>query len=72
MVVASIVRLIFLVAFYFKHSADLTFNLLLPWFVTLAEIGVGIVGACLPCLMVSALSTVQLPLENTSQQVREP
>ncbi|KAJ0118109.1 hypothetical protein J7T55_014562 [Diaporthe amygdali] len=50
-VVASIVRLIFLVAFYFKHSADLTFNLLLPWFVTLAEIGVGIVGACLPCLM---------------------
>lgn len=53
-VIASIVRLILLVAFYFKHSIDLTNNLLLPWFVTVAEIGVGIVGACLPCLMVSA------------------
>lgn len=52
-VIASIVRLILLVAFYFKHSVDLTNNLLLPWFVTVAEIGVGIVGACLPCLMVS-------------------
>lgn len=50
-VIASIVRLILLVAFYFKHSIDLTNNLLLPWFVTVAEIGVGIVGACLPCLM---------------------
>lgn len=51
-VIASIVRLILLVAFYFKHSVDLTNNLLLPWFMTVAEIGVGIVGACLPCLMV--------------------
>lgn len=48
--------MILLVAFYFKHSVDLTNNLLLPWFVTLAEIGVGIVGACLPCLMVSVTS----------------
>ncbi|KAG8166670.1 hypothetical protein KVR01_002359 [Diaporthe batatas] len=50
-VIASIIRLILLIGFYFKHSADLTNNLVLPWFVTLAEIGVGIVGACLPCLM---------------------
>ncbi|POS78102.1 hypothetical protein DHEL01_v203502 [Diaporthe helianthi] len=50
-VIASIIRLILLIGFYFKKSTDLTNNLVLPWFVTLAEIGVGVVGACLPCLM---------------------
>lgn len=60
-VIASIIRLILLIGFYFKKSTDLTNNLVLPWFVTLAEIGVGVVGACLPCLMVSFSPRISPP-----------
>jgi hypothetical protein len=59
-VIASIIRLVLLVIFYFKTSTDITNNLLLPWFMTLAEIGVGIVGACLPCLMVGTYPFLSL------------
>lgn len=50
-VVASIVRLALLVEFDNKGTANLTEDLLLPWFSTVVEIGVAIIGSCLPCLL---------------------
>lgn len=48
---ASIVRLALLVEFHIKGTANLTKDLLLPWFSTVVEIGVAIIGSCLPCLL---------------------
>lgn len=48
---ASIVRLALLVEFDRKGTANLTHDLLLPWFSTVVEIGVAIIGSCLPCLL---------------------
>lgn len=48
---ASIVRLALLVEFHIKGTANLTEDLLLPWFSTVVEIGVAIIGSCLPCLL---------------------
>lgn len=50
-VIASIVRLALLMVFDAKGTANVSEDLLLPWFVTVVEIGVAIIGACLPCLM---------------------
>lgn len=48
---ASIVRLALLVQFHNKGTANLTEDLLFPWFSTVVEIGVAIIGSCLPCLL---------------------
>lgn len=48
---ASIVRLALLIEFHIKGTANVTENLLLPWFSTVVEIGVAIIGSCLPCLL---------------------
>lgn len=50
-VIASIVRLALLIEFDMKGTANLTEDLLLPWFSTVVEIGVAIIGFCLPCLL---------------------
>lgn len=48
---ASIVRLALLVEFHNKGTANVTEDLLFPWFSTVVEIGVAIIGSCLPCLL---------------------
>lgn len=49
--IASLVRLALLVAFRNKGTANVSQDLLLPWFSTTVEIATAIVGSCLPCLM---------------------
>lgn len=49
--IASIARLAFLIQFYITGVDNVTEDLLLPWFSTSVEVGVAIIGFCLPCLM---------------------